>query len=204
MSVSTKGHKNLMEKIEEHLKLIEEATGVNSRFILIGLGICFLFVFVGYFDLYITNFVGIVYPAIWSIRAIESKGTEDDKQWLTYWVVFACFTFLDLFSGFVIKFIPFYFFFKLIFLIWCFMPNTRGATFIYDNIIIKLFHKYEYKIKGFDETIQEKIGTAVKDGQECVSQNKEKVIATNIKEIQEVMARQAKKLLNNENLHLIS
>lgn len=186
MSVSTNSQKNLMDKVEEHLKIIEEATGINSRYIMIGLGICFLFVFIGYFDLYITNVVGITYPAIWSIRAIESKGTEDDKQWLTYWVVFACFTFIDLFSGFVLQFIPFYFFFKLLFLVWCFMPNTRGATFIYDKVIIKLFQKYEHHIKRFDETIQEKIGTVVRDGQEYVSQNKEKIISGGFKVIEEV------------------
>lgn len=186
MSVSAENQKTLMEKLEVHFKIIEEATGINSKYIMIGLGISFLFVFIGYFDFYITNVVGIFYPSIWSIRAIESKGSADDKQWLTYWVVFACFTFVDLFSGFVLQFIPFYFFFKLIFLVWCFMPNTRGATLIYDKIIIKLFQKYEHHIIRLDETIQDKIGNVVRDGQEYVNQNKDKIITNSFKVMEEV------------------
>jgi receptor expression-enhancing protein 5/6 len=186
MSVSQDNQKTLLEKIEGHLKIIEDATGLNSKIIMIGLGVSLLFVFIGYFDFYITTIVGIFYPAIWSIRAIESKGSEDDKQWLTYWVVFALFTFIDLFSGFVLKFIPFYFFFKLIFLVWCFMPNTRGAAFIYDKIIIKLFQKYEHQIDQFNEAINERFTTVVKEGQTIVSQNKEKIISTGFKVMEEV------------------
>lgn len=185
MSVSQEKQKTLLEKIEGQLKIVEEATGFNSKLIMSVLGVCFFFVFIGYFDHYITTVVGIVYPAIWSIRAIESTGTDDDKQWLTYWVVFAIFTFIDMFSGFVLKFIPFYFFFKLIFLVWCFMPNTRGATFIYDKFIIKLFQKYEKKINELGEVISGGVTIIQKEGQDILVKNKEIIIAKGIEVVQE-------------------
>ena len=186
MSVSKENQKTFLEKIEDQLKIVEEATGFNSKLIMSVLGVCFFFVFIGYFDHYITTFVGIVYPAIWSIRAIESTGTDDDKQWLTYWVVFAIFTFIDMFSGFVLKFIPFYFFFKLIFLVWCFMPNTRGATFIYDKCIIKIFQKYEGKINEFGEVIYGGVTKIQREGQDILVKNKEKIIETGFQVVQEV------------------
>ena len=34
----------------------------------------------------VSNMIGWFLPAYLSIQAIESPGTNDDKQWLTYWV----------------------------------------------------------------------------------------------------------------------
>ncbi|OQS06983.1 hypothetical protein THRCLA_00996 [Thraustotheca clavata] len=33
--------------------------------------------------------VGVLYPAYASFKALETPSTDDDKQWLTYWVVFS-------------------------------------------------------------------------------------------------------------------
>jgi receptor expression-enhancing protein 5/6 len=34
----------------------------------------------------VSNLIGWALPAYFSVHAIESPGTNDDKQWLTYWV----------------------------------------------------------------------------------------------------------------------
>jgi receptor expression-enhancing protein 5/6 len=34
----------------------------------------------------ISNLIGWALPAYLSVQAIESPSTNDDKQWLTYWV----------------------------------------------------------------------------------------------------------------------
>lgn len=155
MSVSVdKKDKNFFTIVEEHLDLISEKTGVNGKLVVIGLSVALFFTFIGYFEHYITNVVGIIYPAYWSIKAIESQETDDDKQWLTYWVVFSLFSIIDLFSGFVLKFIPFYFFFKLIFLIWLFMPNFRGATYVYDWFLVKVFRKYEKELDNITGKVE--------------------------------------------------
>ena len=185
MSVS-KVQISIFDRIKEELKIVEEWTGVSSTYIMSGLAVCFFFVFIGYFDFYITTVVGIVYPAIWSIRAIESKGSDDDKQWLTYWVVFAIFTFVDLFSGFILKFIPFYFFFKLIFLVWCFMPNTQGARFMYDKFIVKLYYKYDAQIRKLDEAIQNEVSGLLNKGKDIVDENKGNIISAGLMVMEEV------------------
>lgn len=48
---------------------------------------------------FLTLAIGIVYPAYMSFKAIESSTKEDDTQWLTYWVVFASFSVLEIFTG---------------------------------------------------------------------------------------------------------
>ena len=70
--------------------------------------------------------------------------------------IYGLFTFLDQFANFILRIFPFYFIFKIIFLIWCFMPNTMGALFIYNKFVAPYFKKYEDKIdKAIDKFIRE-------------------------------------------------
>ena len=144
----------LINYIKEQGKLIEEKTGIPSKIVYIVLAICFISVIIGYLDVYITALVGIVIPSISSLRALQTKDSDDDKQWLTYWVVFGVFSFIDLFTASILKFIPFYFILKIAFLIWLFMPNTKGALIIYTKIISKLFKKYEKQIDEIENQFQ--------------------------------------------------
>lgn len=80
-------------------------------------------------------FVGMLYPIYGSFRAIESNDVKDDAQWLTYWVVYMTVEAFEVFGAFALNWIPFYYEQKLMFLIWLFAPQTRGAQFLYDNYI---------------------------------------------------------------------
>jgi receptor expression-enhancing protein 5/6 len=146
---------------EKEANLIEEKTGIPSKYVLIGLAVCIISVIIGFLDKYITCFVGIAFPTLYSIKALETKEPDDDKQWLTYWVVFGFFSFIDLFSGFLLQYIPFYFIFKILFLVWLFLPNFRGATTIYNRIILKLFIKYKPQIDEFEKEVEGKAGEIV-------------------------------------------
>lgn len=139
---------------QEQAELIHEKTGIPAKYVLIALGICVASVLIGYLDQYVTCLVGIVFPSICSIRALETKDAEDDKQWLTYWVVYGIFTFIDLFSGFILKYIPFYFVLKIVFLIWLFLPTFKGASVIYQKVIVKLFNKYRPQIDEFEHNVE--------------------------------------------------
>ena len=44
---------------------------------------------------FLTNTVGIVYPAYCSIHAIEADGKDDDVEWLVYWLVYATFSLIE-------------------------------------------------------------------------------------------------------------
>lgn len=79
--------------------------------------------------------IGITYPGIMSLAAIRSKSMDDDKQWLTYWVLFAACNFLDYLFGSLVAYIPFYYTFKLGFVVYLFLPVTRGSFIIYEKII---------------------------------------------------------------------
>ena len=148
--------KKFKDWYDKEINLISQKTGVNGKIISSILIICSIFCFINIFSKYITCIVGVVLPAYWSIKAIESPQYDDDKQWLTYWAIYGLFTLLDQFANIILRIFPFYFIFKIIFLIWCFMPNTMGALFIYNKFVGPYFKKYEEQIdKKVEKFIQE-------------------------------------------------
>jgi receptor expression-enhancing protein 5/6 len=136
---------SLVELYHNQMALIKEKTGIDGSYVMAFLFISVLFVYLNVLESFITNLVGTLYPAFWTMKSIEMRG-DDDKQWLTYWVVFAFFSIIDMFSGFILKFIPFYFFLKIIFLIWLFMPNSGGAHIIYHLLVVRVFKSFEKNI----------------------------------------------------------
>ena len=89
----------------------------------------------GFGSTYITCLLGVAYPAFMSFLALESDSENDDRQWLTYWVVFGFLNILDQYVGFILHFIPFYYVLKLAFLVFLFHPKTKGATWVYDSYL---------------------------------------------------------------------
>jgi receptor expression-enhancing protein 5/6 len=103
-----------------------------------------LYLAFGWAAQFFCNIIAVAYPAYISIKAIESEDKRDDTKWLTYWVVFACFTNIEYFSSVITQIIPFYWLLKCIFYIWCFAPiENNGSVFIYYRIIRPYFLKHE-------------------------------------------------------------
>ena len=118
------------------MESIQKMTGMDSRALSkAGLVMGILFVVFGVGASYVTCLLGVAYPVFMTFLALESDTEGDDKQWLTYWVVFGCCNILDQYASIILHFIPFYFFIKMSFLIWLYHPSTMGATTIYDSYI---------------------------------------------------------------------
>lgn len=102
----------------------------------------------------LTSSVGFLYPAYMSFKAIESRGSQDDTQWLTFWVVYAVCTIFDPVLNAVLYFIPFYYLFKLAFYIYLFHPKLRGAETLY-HLGIKKFLK---SVEPYIDNVEKGIG----------------------------------------------
>ena len=140
---------SLLEKWQKQMNLIQEKTGIKGIFVILGLVLCVIFVYFNIFDSIITNLVGTLYPAFWTIKSLEQNSVEEQKKWLTYWVVFGSFIIVDMSSPVIVKFIPFYFVLKILFLIWLFMPGSSGCTIVYYLVVKKIFRYYEDRIESY-------------------------------------------------------
>lgn len=118
------------------MEQLKQVTGLSEKQIAkYGLGLGVACVMLGIGASYITCILAVAYPAFMSFLALESGDEAETTQWLTYWVVYGLFNIVDQFAGFILHFIPMYYFLKLAFLVFLFHPSLKGATIVYENYL---------------------------------------------------------------------
>ncbi|XP_047311497.1 HVA22-like protein a [Impatiens glandulifera] len=99
----------------------------------------FLKVLAANFDVLAGPVVSLVYPLYASIRAIETKSAEDDRQWLTYWILYSMITLFELTFAKLIEWIPIWSYAKLFGTCWLVIPYFSGAAYVYEHYLRPLF-----------------------------------------------------------------
>ena len=122
------------------MKELEEKTGYPKAYFFLAIAalISILTVVAGGFKL-VTDLLGFLYPAYMSFKSMETSSksgtTEDATQWLTYWVVFSFLTVVEGVAGFIVNWIPMYFFLKTGLIVWLYHPSTKGAETAYGQVV---------------------------------------------------------------------
>ena len=158
------------------LNTIKQMTGLNEhqlvKYGLIALCSCVLF---GFAERYIVCLIGVGFPVLKSFHTLVQGDEAEEKQWLTYWVVFGAFSVFDHFAGWILYFIPFFFVIKLAFLIWLMHPRFRGATFVYDQYLREAVKPLDRQLNEVEAKISEGINQIGRNVSDAASDLKDKV-----------------------------
>ncbi|VDO27393.1 unnamed protein product [Heligmosomoides polygyrus] len=118
--------------LDEHLKKIDAAK-VKREHIAYGvIAVICLYLIGGEEAMFLSYVITFFYPANVSIEAIRGKNSGEAFQQLQYWIPFG---FLALIDSTCISLFPAYYFLKTAFLVFLFLPQTRGSSILYQKLI---------------------------------------------------------------------
>ncbi|ETW20487.1 hypothetical protein PFFVO_00540 [Plasmodium falciparum Vietnam Oak-Knoll (FVO)] len=161
------------------LNNIGKKFGVKPSYIIVPFSVfLFLSLVFGWGAAIICNVVGFAYPAYQSFKAVESQSRDETKLWLTYWVVFSLFFFIEYLIDIILFWVPFYYLIKLLFLLYLYMPQVRGAVMVYNYIIRPILLKHE---KMIDDTVQKISQTATSHLTQITGNLTEKLVQEGIR-----------------------
>ncbi|XP_040917312.1 receptor expression-enhancing protein 1 isoform X2 [Toxotes jaculatrix] len=78
---------------------------------------------------------GTLYPAYSSYKAVKSKDVKEYVKWMMYWIIFALFTSVEVFSDMFLCWLPFYYELKIAFVVWLLSPYTKGSSVLYRKFV---------------------------------------------------------------------
>jgi len=129
---------------------MQQRTGVQKSFLFIGGSVVLLLVLFGSHGTeFVCNFVGFAYPAYATVKAVRREPGYDSIDWCVYWVLFSTFTLIeDTFDGFFVELFGYlYFVFKIVFLVWCFLPQTMGMKIVFEKFVSPFLNRYEHPMQ---------------------------------------------------------
>jgi len=144
-----------------HLANVEAKSGVNRVYIFAGvLGlITLILLFAGQTVAgFLSHLITFLYPAIASLKALETRTKDDDTKWLTYWVVFGFLGLFEFAGETLVSVVPFYYLVKTGFQLWlCFPGDSNGSLIVYHRVLRPLAVRF---LKVDSGTLKGKIDAA--------------------------------------------
>lgn len=148
------------------VKALAAAVDVNSGAIVAAgfFVVCLVFLLFEGFAIVVTIAM-VIYPGLLSIRAIETKEGDDDKAWLTYWMIYGTLHVLETFVPFVFYIIPYWQWIRLG--LFVYMIKFNGAAQIHSTVVESLIKEHGQDVRAFlarfdpvVSSIQDKINSA--------------------------------------------
>jgi len=122
-----------------HFDCAEKKTGVNRTYIFAGvLTVITLFLLFGGQSCagFLSHLITFLYPALASLKALETRQKDDDTKWLTYWVVFGFLGTFEFFGEILLSYLPFYYLVKTAFQLWLCLPgDSNGSLIVYNRVL---------------------------------------------------------------------
>jgi len=137
------------------LNTAHEKTGQPRIYIVLAATTILLIITTAIFGLpFLSNLIAF-YPLYQSFKALRTPSPTDDQHWLTYWSVYGTLGLIEsLLIGTTGVWLPFYYLLKIVFLVWCFHPKTKGALIVYQRVMAPLFGQLQVQVDGAEKELE--------------------------------------------------
>ncbi|XP_043070865.1 uncharacterized protein LOC6559206 isoform X3 [Drosophila grimshawi] len=113
------------------------------------------------FSRLIILFLGTLYPAYASYKAVRTKNVKEYVKWMMYWIVFAFFTCIETFTDIFLSWFPFYYEVKVVIVFWLLSPATKGSSTLYRKFVHPMLTRREQDIDEYLNQARERGYSAV-------------------------------------------
>ncbi|KAG4301238.1 hypothetical protein PCANB_002426 [Pneumocystis canis] len=139
-----------------YLNHFERQSGIKKVYVVGGIiSFYFFLIFINWGGRFLSNVLGCVLPIYYSILAIESSNKAKNIQWLAYWIIYACLILIEHYEYSILYWLPFYYFFKTLFILYLSLPQFNGAQTIYWTAIHPFYIKYFIKSSSSDSSVSQ-------------------------------------------------
>ncbi|KAJ6790146.1 hypothetical protein PWT90_08873 [Aphanocladium album] len=98
-----------------------------------------------------------LFPIFASYKALKTSDPAQLTPWLMYWVVFSICLLAESWVSFIVTWIPFYGYFRLLFLLYLILPQTQGARVLYEQYVHPFLQDNEAQIDEFIANSHERL-----------------------------------------------
>jgi hypothetical protein len=147
----------------KEFKYLYDKTKIKPVYYFYCLIICLVLVVIGYFENLLTVLIGILYPMYFSIKSLRERNKESIRDWLKYWVVFFLFLNFECVFGIFLQGVSLYFFYKVLFLLVCYLPQYNGAKYFYESFLKSAFKEYEEEMYEISISLANRIKNTLYD-----------------------------------------
>ncbi|KAI9151574.1 Receptor expression-enhancing protein 4 [Paramyrothecium foliicola] len=107
-----------------------------------------------------SSIASFLFPIFASYKALKSSDPAQLTPWLMYWVVFSCAILVESWFSWILFWIPFYGYVRLIFFLYLILPQTQGARMIYEEKIHPFLEENEGHIDDFIASAHDRLKAA--------------------------------------------
>ncbi|KAH0492942.1 hypothetical protein TgHK011_007868 [Trichoderma gracile] len=115
------------------------------------------------FDLFamlLSSVASFLFPIFASYKALKTSDPAQLTPWLMYWVVFSCCLLVESWVYFILAWVPFYGYIRLLFFLYLILPQTQGARVLYEQHVHPFLRENEAQIDEFIASAHERLKAA--------------------------------------------
>ncbi|KAL7910869.1 TB2/DP1, HVA22 family domain-containing protein [Trichoderma velutinum] len=115
------------------------------------------------FDLFamlLSSIASFLFPIFASYKALKTSDPAQLTPWLMYWVVFSCCLLVESWVYFILAWVPFYGYIRLLFFLYLILPQTQGARVLYEQYVHPFLRENESQIDDFIASAHERLKAA--------------------------------------------